>query len=111
MNVTVSNTDPRMLLRLRAIFGVGSVRVANRSGKRRRIFEWTVHTRQAVIVLEAVRPHLVVKGEQADIALAIMATIRHSGHSVDAPTANLRTELAARLRVLKHQEWGAEEVV
>lgn len=79
LRVDVGNTDPRMLVRLRAIFGSGCIG-ANTTDKRpNRLPSWSIHWHgaKAARVLELIRPFLIIKCEQADIALASRAFVRH----------------------------------
>lgn len=75
MRVSVSNTDVRLVARCQQITGLG--RVAQLGGETRRrmrdrwrpCYAWSVSTRQAEDVLRLVLPYLVIKREQADLAL------------------------------------------
>jgi hypothetical protein len=68
--VIVSNTDPRLMAYLKDNFG-GNVRIqAKQVGNRKPCWQWRVLARQAEAVLVGVRPFLLLKADQADIALA-----------------------------------------
>src|SRR5436305_1549913 len=73
--LAVSNTDPRMPARFHELFG-GSL--VNKTGNqvRRPIFEWRVFATNAGRILRMLRPYLVIKGEQADIAIAFADTLK-----------------------------------
>jgi hypothetical protein len=74
--VRVGNTDPRMTDRLWQLFG-GSVqgprfnRLASRPS-----YEWVAMSAIGRHVLEAILPYLVVKHDQAEVAIRFAATIR-----------------------------------
>lgn len=69
IRLTVANTDPRMLKRLQEILG-GSIWADKRKvAGRRPIWNWGAACKKAEAALAAIRPWLVAKAEQADIAL------------------------------------------
>lgn len=76
LRLDVGNTDPRMLLRLRRIFGNGGI--TTNTPKPRRMPSWTIHWHgaKAARILELIRPHLTIKCEQADVALLSRAFVR-----------------------------------
>ncbi len=82
--VNVENTDPRMLIELRLAFG-GSIalRKGVSKSKRRPIWQWDISAKKAEAMLTAIRPYLICKGDQADIALAARAHTKPGGHGSD----------------------------
>lgn len=73
LNIHVSNTSPELLIWLRERFQGSVCRMSdNRKGKlgRRPIFQWQITAKQAHEFLVAVRPYLLVKAKQADVAIA-----------------------------------------
>jgi len=88
--------------KLHAMFG-GSLVDKTGSQKRRRIFEWRVFATRAGTILKELRPYMVIKGEQADIAIAFAATIRRTGgHSDEVHAA--RAIMKEQIHILKHEE-------
>src|SRR3990167_4629471 len=70
VRIHVVNTDRRMLTRLLEVFSVGKIRGPYLRPRCRPKGTWTVCSGQAAeAVLRKIRPWLVTKGEQADIAL------------------------------------------
>jgi len=121
IRVSVFNTDPRFVLKMRTLFGIGTVtsrvRVGRTGKTERRSYTWTASQRQAGRILEQVLPHLVIKREQAELALAIMATMRNSpgqgkgiGRFVPPESWALRQDLSARLKVVRDHRPTLEEV-
>ncbi len=100
--VKVVNTDPRMLVRLREIAG-GRISSQRIRGTRRPSWEWITTGVSAKAFLRMVRPWLVVKGEQADVALTFTTGVRGGGrgHFLDPAEDARRTVIQQRLRVLK----------
>jgi len=82
LQISVTNTDPRVLVWLRDRFGgcITNVRLGANT-RQRPSARWQTSLRRAEAFLRAVRPYLVIKGEQADVAVALRATIRpHAGN-------------------------------
>lgn len=73
LRVSVAGTDPQMIERLYTLWGgtLGLNKQRLRSG--RLLSRWTVGAMRAAEVLRAVRPHLVTKAAQADIAFEFRA--------------------------------------
>jgi hypothetical protein len=100
--INVVNTDPRMPLKMCEIFGGHTGRATERRGnpRRRPITQWIITGKPAGSVLVAIRPYLIIKAEQADIALAYAETIGHGGQLRDDIHAK-REDLRQRLVLLK----------
>jgi len=97
--VAVSNTDPRMPSRLAEMFG-GNVVLKDARHRQRPIYEWRVFSSKAALILQELRPYLVIKGEQADIAIAFAATLKRTGaHSQEVREA--REQMRRKISVLK----------
>lgn len=96
--VSVVNTDPRMPLKMHEIFG-GNVNTAveHRGNPRRRpVAQWLITGKPAGEVLLVVRPYLVIKAEQADVAIVYAKTIGRGGQicpEVHERRQNLRQQL------------------
>ena len=115
LRVMVSNTDPRLLLWLKSKFG-GCMSFSSRSPRNepryKRIGKWLVACRQAEAVLLACLPYLIVKKDQAEVALAFQETITppgsKRGQSSRAPRVTpevdrFRYECRERLVQLRHE--------
>lgn len=109
ITVKVSNTDPRFPRKMLEIFGVGSVSRAHRgrTPRERPTYEWQVASRKAEFVLRTILPHLVIKREQAEIALAICDTMHVKGgeqtYTGSKATRKLRPEILATRQALSVQ--------
>lgn len=102
--LAVGNTDPRMPQRLAEMFG-GAVILKDAKHRRRAMFEWRVFSSKAAAILKEIRPYLVIKGEQADIAIAFGATLRVKGSWKNVGDAlEMREEMRRNIRLLKVQE-------
>lgn len=77
LDVDIAQKDPRPLFWLHAHFG-GRIGKAP-SQLRKGAMHWILHDQAAGNFLEAIRPYLVLKGEQADIALLFRATVSKRG--------------------------------
>jgi len=70
LHVDVGQVDRRPLDALKTRFGGTVQRQARHSYGQRDLWYWKVSARSALPFLEAVLPHLIVKREQAELALA-----------------------------------------
>lgn len=105
VRIEVDNIDPRMCVRLKDIFG-GSVRIQSKAmPPKKRRYRWAVQDQVAGSVLRKVYPYLVIKQEQADVALAILNTYVGRGQRVSSEALRNRAELAKELKDLKHQNF------
>lgn len=62
------NDPPPVIAQLKTLYG-GSLQMREGSGRRRRMWHWSVATNQAEITLRRLAPHLVGKADQAALAL------------------------------------------
>jgi len=109
VRVTVTNTDPRMALWLQARFG-GTITPGRSKVGHRPTTRWLVHTQKAAAMIALIRPYLITKGEQADVALAFRATLGHKGvnekgRPIRLPDGvwELRTQLRDQIHVLNRK--------
>lgn len=102
LTVNVTNTDPRMPLKMKEIFGGNLSRAVERRGnpRRRPILAWVITGRPAGNALAKMLPYLVTKREQAEIAIIYATTIGNCG-PLPAGTHEQRQELRSKLVVLK----------
>lgn len=79
VRVNVCNTDARLIEWIAARW-VGRVTVTDRTKYGQKpIHRWDADGKNAVEVLRAALPYLVIKREQADVALDLIATTRNHG--------------------------------
>ena len=101
--VTVATCDPRMAEWLATIVGGGTVHVdkSRRPGWKPRI-TWTLTGRNVAAFLAPIRPYLVLKGEQADVALALrrLSQGRWQGRRLAAGVVEEREALKQQIHVL-----------
>lgn len=88
----------------------GTVRVSreSRSNRHATMYDWRLHGRHAVVFLEEVRPFLLVKAAQADVAIAYGATLcrTRNDYGVKGMPAEIvarRLELQAEIRHLNRR--------
>jgi hypothetical protein len=101
--VKVVNTDARMIQKLREIAGGRINAMKPRTKRHMQPWEWIVTGVHAKNFLQAIRPYLVVKGEQADVALEFTTGVRGGGrgHKLDPIEDAKRDSIRERLHVLK----------
>jgi hypothetical protein len=109
LHVTVANTDERMLVRLRELWG-GRYDPHSRRTKtnERQVWSWTVHDRAAGRLLETVLPHLVIKKEQAEIALEFVSLFGRGSARRTPENKERRIELAKQLKEAKTATFQVE---
>lgn len=100
--VKVVNTDPRMPHKMQEIFGGNLSTAVERRGnpRRRPVMQWMITGKLAGSLLVAIRPYLIVKGEQADVAITYAKTIGRNGPIAPEIHAS-RQQLREKLVLLK----------
>jgi hypothetical protein len=92
---------PPVIAKLHELYGGNVSKQHPQPGRRQPMWHWQVVGAAAGSVLKQIRPHLVGKTEQADVALAYRATVGPPGRKV-GDEGRLRGEAAyAALRELK----------
>jgi len=105
LRLQLCNTDPRLITWAKELFG-GTITKEERSvrktkGNERNIFRWHVSSKQAEILLKAVYPFLLLKKEQAEVALAYRSTVGNQWDKVPSEVKAKRVELSEELSRLK----------
>lgn len=100
--INVVNTDPRMPFKMKEIFGGNCNLTAERRNnpRRRPVMSWIITGRPAGVVLTKVLPYLVIKKEQAEVAIAYAGTIGRTGPLSPVVSAK-RESLRGQLVLLK----------
>ena len=108
IRIVVSQVDPAPIVRFRELFG-GQIRHVTFRSYRRPIHVLELGSRSAASALQALRPYLVAKAEQADAALEFQSGItKPKRGSVTDPERQRRAALGEKIRLLK---WRAYEGV
>ena len=106
-NITVSNTNPTPLQLLREIFG-GNISAVHRKHMRanwRKAWEWICKSKMAETFLENMLPHLILKRDEAKLALEYRRTCRgRSGRKLTDRENNRRDFYYYMLSALKRKE-------
>ncbi len=76
LKVAISNTDPRLLAWLKERFGGSVSFLKSRSDKWKDAYVWTASSAHAEEILKKCKKYLIIKGEQANLALAFRKTFR-----------------------------------
>jgi hypothetical protein len=117
LDVVIAQKDPRPILWMKQHFG-GRIQINKKGLHRVEMYQWIVRNGDAGDFLAAIRSYLVLKGDQADVALAFRATVskvtgnkriigkwRKDAFQHPSPVDNLldakRDELAKKLSELK----------
>ncbi len=105
MEITVANTDPRLILWIRETFG-GWLSVERQKGVRRPCFKWRIAAIKASTILKNCLPYFLIKDKEARIAIAFQQTMSKGNARKGVPKKILawRYELKAELSRLKHRK-------
>lgn len=102
--VSVSNTDPRMVLWLHERFG-GSLGYKARNGARaeraKPLHRWSLDGYDAIgRCIGAVRPFLITKADQADLLLALVKLKKGRGQRYDPDDISRRVAIKNQMAIL-----------
>ena len=99
--LSVSNCDPRLPRKMAKFFG-GNVIRRTHDKRRRPLYEWRITSTKAARALEAMRPYLLIKGEQADLFIEFAKTLKRVGPPGHPPEVqSIRADLAKKVADLK----------
>ena len=101
LKLVVVNTNLKMLERCKEIFGAGSI--GNRvKAKMHHKQQWSFYacSKQAEKILQAVRPYLVAKADQADLGLLSRKYIRQHGINTVNLEMDKQGDISAQLKGL-----------
>lgn len=105
ISVVVANTDPRMVAWIHERFG-GFVHIRKQQKSKWRVcYHWAASAITASLILKGIMPYLVTKKEQADIALAVAATMQKHNRQVPQEVTDLRRDLCKQLTEMKRQHF------
>lgn len=108
LRADVGNTDPRMLVKLKAMFG-GSIVVKKKRDRYMPQWRWIVYGNNAVAALTAMLPHLITKKSQAEVALLSRQFLRGK-HEVNDEKIKQMRWAGQKLKDLKRQLPSLEDV-
>jgi len=102
LRVEVVNTDPRICLWLKERFD-GRVYQHPRTNGRRMLYKWTVASAAAGTFLKAICPYMILKKEQAEIALAYQQTMRKTSDRLSWFDKQNRLKLITKLNEARRE--------
>ena len=108
LRADVANTDPKMLVKLRAIFG-GTIVKKKLRDRYMPQWRWIVYGPNAASVLTAMLPYLITKKEQAEVALLSRKFLRGK-HEVNQEKLDNMRWAGQKLKDLKRNLPSLEEV-
>lgn len=107
--IIIAQREPELPEWLMNTFGGFLYRSKEREGKTT-MFYWRASTVQAFEILKRCRPYMIVKGNQADVAIEYRETTGGTGKKVPVETKLKREELRLRLYALKHGHKAKVEI-
>lgn len=107
ITVSCANTHKPVVEWLAAHFGGSFCKNATRAKKpnHRRIYSWSVVSRDADHFCKAVVPYLRVKTEQALLLIALQQTMTNGGKRLPQFVVDERNRLSKMVKELKHVSW------
>lgn len=116
--IAVSNTDIRMLEKLKELWGgyLSGAKI-NRPSRCEKLYTWTISHKMLIPILEKIEPFLIVKRRQAQLVLELQRRIsaknwvtiidsrtgRASGRALPAQEIELRRQLFLEIKKLNHR--------
>ena len=108
LQVSLGNTDPRVLEWIKSLFGGGISYRRVEKANHRHVAQWTLRAASALPFLVAIRPYLRMKGEQVDVAIEYQRTKALKGPwRVTAETVAWRESKRQEIRRLNARAWIA----
>ena len=110
MAVYLGGCDPRLATWLKSTFGMGTTFVREKKKEQRPFFGWKVTGANAEALLRGCYMYLLLKKEQADVAIAFQALVRKNngrGESIKLPSGNYEEREALKIKMerLKHIDY------
>ena len=106
IRIVLTNTDWRLLSWIVENFG-GKLRLkSKRETQYKTIWEWSCKHEYVVKLLHLVMPYLIVKREEAELALRLRATVKPGRKEKDWA---YRKMLSDQIKALKRRQWTAAE--
>lgn len=104
VNLSIVNTNTRLIEWIMAVFGGGSSWVKRARGYEDRpwrpALQWRASCKHALWIIEGCQPHLLLKNEQASVARAFADTLGKPGLRVDDSVMAIREQLRLRMHEL-----------
>lgn len=120
LTLIVANTDPRLMCWLHDLFGgystyshSASSRLAQqyRVVKRKVCFSWRQHEERAAEIIRHILPYLIMKKDQAELALAYreLRKMGSKGRRLTSVDLEMREDLRLKMRSLNSGDWELQE--
>jgi len=109
LNLSVDNIDPRMCLKLYHLLGGTLNEYRVNSPNYQQVYRWRTGGRRAGKILTQILPYLVIKREQAALAIQIADTLSHrcdSRKKIAPHIVELRKDAAKKMKALKRQDFS-----
>ncbi len=101
LHVSCTNTNEEVIKYLHELFGGSIFKAWDTRGKRRACYRWGLTSRKAKEFLQAILPYLIVKKQEATIAIEFQAAFEYSPYILPPQTIEKRNGYAAELTRLK----------
>lgn len=106
LQVSIGNTDPRVLVRVHEEFGGGFCYRKRIKANHRKIAQWQARSRSALAFLEAIQPYIEMKCDQVAVAIAFQRSKQpYRRNLVSAETIAWRETQRQTIRSLNARAW------
>lgn len=102
LRISISNNHPDLMKWLLKEFG-GSIRKKRQKGFLNQ--EWRLSSKQALVFLNTIRPFLIVKKEQVEIAIEFQSD-RVIGRNIRLTEEEIQTRESYRLKLMELKKYG-----
>ncbi len=100
VRITVSQVDPRPILRFKSMFGGHISKQVRQNPNWKDQWKWEQDSKSGVATLELLLPYLCVKKEVAELAIAFQKTKKRTGIKITDEAALLEVEFKQRISAL-----------
>ena len=107
VSVGVKNTHLGLLEQVQRVAGCGSIRPAQSRAGSKTVYVWLAHGPNTTPILKAIHRLLVVKGEQARLALKLQSTKLGLGHHRPPEVAAYQAEIYEAVKILNRRGQAA----
>ena len=107
--IIISQVNPIPLIKIRDLFGGGIYSAPQKTPtgeEAKLIWKWTISDRKAEYFLRNIIDYLIVKKEEATLALAFMDIPRKQGKPASEQNLIRKENISNRIKELKKQEWA-----
>jgi hypothetical protein len=93
LSLTVAQINPEPLYLLKQVFGGSLNRYDHRKANHRLYYSWSVSSRQAAKTIKVLYPYLLVKKDEAEVALSFASTMGNNERDITGAFRKIPSEI------------------